>query len=461
MWLRKPPTQKEVMEPQVLVSVAEIRPYNGPLTLELTGLVVPFREITIISEVTGRVVEKAEEFRAGHFVKAGTVLMTVDQTDYDLEISRLEAELEQSSSSLAELEVEIRGAKELVQIAANDLQLQEADFQRKRDANAGFSQTELDQVQRSVLAAQNVLSTQSNRLSLLEQSRGRLLSSQTIRRTDLELARIRRNRCIITAPADGVIISESVELNGFVQPGAQIMVFEDTSRAEVRCNFRADQMAWLWRHAPEAAQEVADGGGQGAAYRIPRVPVRVLHGVGEESLEWSGTLDRYDGLGVDDRTKTIPCRVTVPQPIAVGARGSRALVRGMFVKLRIELPTEPLKLHNQHFVEFPAKGLLPSNSVWIYRDGRLWHQAVQVINTIQSAEGRRTIVELQGDGLQMTDRVVVTPVGVYTPDMVVKIQNGPSGADDGETSVAKERTTIEREKTRLTGGSTESTEPSK
>jgi multidrug efflux pump subunit AcrA (membrane-fusion protein) len=446
--LKKQPTQRAETKPTVLVSVEEVQAYSGPLSLELTGLVVPFREINIISEVTGRVVFKAEEFRAGRYVKAGTMLMKVDQTDYDLEIGRLEAELRQTSSSLEELEVEIAGAKELVENATQDFNLQENDFNNRLRNRAAFSQSELDQLERGVLAAKNAMITQTSRVNLLEQSRNRWASTQAVRRSDLEMAQIRRSRCIITAPADGVIISESVELNGFVQPGATILVFEDTSKAEVRCNLRQDQLDWLWQHAPQAADQVSDNaGGTEIAYRIPRVPVQIRHVSGSEQLEWSGVLDRFDGLGVDDRTKTIPTRISVEQPITLGSRGTRALVRGMFVKLRIELPAEPLRALNRFFVELPNRSLLPGNLVWVYRDGKLVMKRVDVVNTFESTNGRRIVVPLVGDGLLLTDQVVTTPVGTYTSKMVVEvIPNHPLNPDQQKSA---DRNTIDSEQARL------------
>lgn len=444
--LKKAPAQRAESGSSVLVSVEEVKAYTGPLTMELTGLVVPFREINIVSEVTGKVVFKSDEFRAGRYVKSGTVLMQVDQTDYDLEISRIDAEIKQTASSLEELEVEIAGAKELVEIAKNDLALQEADYIRKRDSNAGLSESELDQAKRGVLAAQNAVTTQTSRMNQLEQSRNRWTSTQAVRRADLEMAQIRKNRCVVTAPADGVIVSENVELNGFLQPGATIMTFEDTSRAEVRCNLRQDQLDWLWKHAPRAASEATDNAlGTEIAYRIPRVPVKVRYISGSEQIEWDGMLDRFDGLGIDQRTKTIPTRVVVEQPIAVSSRGNRALVRGMFVKLRVELPTEPLRELNQFFVELPNRSILPGNKVWVYRDNKLVVQRVEVVNTLETEHGRRAVVPLVGEGLLLTDQVVTTPVGTYTSSMTVKIL---SKTGNGEAS------SPEPEPTRLTSQST-------
>jgi multidrug efflux pump subunit AcrA (membrane-fusion protein) len=459
--LKKEPAQRAESTPSIMVSVEEVKPYNGPLSLELTGLVVPYREINIVSEVTGRVAFKADEFRAGRYVKAGTELMRVDQTDYDLEIGRLEAELKQTASSIAELEVEIDGAKDLVQNAKDDLELQKLDLDRKRNSGAGFSKTEVEQAQRAVLAAENAVSTQTIRLNLLEQSRNRWASTQAVRRADLEMAQIRRSRCVITAPADGVIVSENVEPNGYVQPGAAIMVFEDTSRAEVRCNLRQDQLDWLWKHAPQAASQASDNAlGSEIAYRIPRVPVQVRHNAGSEQLEWSGILDRFDGLGVDQQTKTIPARISVEQPIIMGSRGNRALVRGMFVKLRIELPTEPLRELNQYFVELPNRSILPGNVVWVYRDNRLMMQRVEVVNTMESDSGRRVVVPLVGQGLLLTDRVVTTPVGTYTANMEVKIVPDRTSVGETNTSVSETtRLTSQESRSREASADTVGSEP--
>ena len=142
-YFKKQPTKAEIAEPKILVSVDDIRPYSGPIHMDLTGLVVPFREISIVAEVTGRVTYKSEDFRPGRFVSAGTVLMKVDQTDYDLDIASLEADLDQSAAAINELEVEIKGISELVKLAASDLKLQESDLARKQDPRAGYSLGEL------------------------------------------------------------------------------------------------------------------------------------------------------------------------------------------------------------------------------------------------------------------------------------------------------------------------------
>lgn len=429
--LREAPKKKSDEVSAYEVRAVPIERYNGTIDMELTGIVVPYREIIISSQVSGRVIEKAEHFEAGNFVKRGTPLVKIDQTDYELEIVRLQADLDSADASIAEMEVELAGAKELLKIAESDSQVQLADFQRKRQAG-GFSQSELDQVRRSVLAAQTTVTNQQNRIALLEKSRDRLQSTKKLKQAQLEQANIQKDRCIVSAPADGVVVTENVELGSFVSIGTQLLVFEDTSRAEISCNLRPDQLDWLWNHTVNATSQSAET----SPYRIPEVDVAIFHDTSQGEIQWEGVLERYDGIGVDERTKTVPCVIAVKNPIAPTPTGPKALMRGMFVKLKIELPTEPLKQKNKFFASIPSRSLLAGNVVWMVRNNALVSQQVSVVDRIDSedADSRAIIIELAGEGIQDDDQVVVSPVGNVPADKELLVL-GPDEQRDASGNV--------------------------
>ena len=430
--LKKAPQKKKDPDPAIYVTAEAILRYDKEIDLELTGLVVPFREINMVSEVTGKVAFKSTEFESGRFVKEGTVLLRVDDIDYKLDIARLEADLAQSTSALKELDVEIEGTKSLIEIAKDDLQLQEKDYARKKNSGGGFSASEVDQLQRSVLAAATALSNQENKERLLEQSRSRLENSVKLKQSQLEQSTIQKTRCIITAPIDGVVVTENVEQDGYVQPGMQILTFEDTSKAEIRCNLRPDQLEWLWNHSIDVSTTEANR----SPYRIPRVPVTITQETGQGVLKWYGILDRYDGIGVDERTKTIPCRIRVDNPIAASPIGPRALVRGMFVKLRVELPTEPLRQKNKFFAKIRTTGLLAGNTINVLRDQKVTSVPVSIVDRLEQDGRSYVIIELAGEGIQDGDKVVTSPMGSYSSDAPVKLLDSkpnPSATVDSIT----------------------------
>ena len=98
--------------------------------IDVDGLVVPFREILLTSEVAGTVKKKNLLCRAGRFVKAGTPLIELDPADYQLELRRLQQELRQAEVSLEEIDVQIENLKELAELVARSRDLQSREVRR-------------------------------------------------------------------------------------------------------------------------------------------------------------------------------------------------------------------------------------------------------------------------------------------------------------------------------------------
>lgn len=405
---------------EITITAQEVQRYQGDIGIEVSGLVVPFREMTIASEVTGRVIKKTEACRPGRFVKAGEILVVVDQKDYKLEVERIQASLAQAESSVLENKKEVDGAKQLADIAQKEYELQQKDYLRKENSGGAFSASEMNQLRRQVLSAQSAAANQKNRLDVLLQSRSRIENSLQLQRVQLEQANIKLKRCVIQAPVDGVVVTEDVEENGFVQQGATVIKFEDTSKAEIRCNLRPKQLQWLRENA---APEKLTQRDIYSAYRIPKVPVKVRVKNDQEQLTWMGTLDRYDGIGVDEKTKTIPCRIVVPKPVIAGNAGPKALVRGMFVKIDIDFPTVPMAARNQYFTSIPSKGLLPGKQIRFVKDGKLVARKVSVVDNIMESGEEHIVIRLSGEGIQLGDWAVVSPVGNVNATTTIKIRD--------------------------------------
>ena len=72
---QEPPTLREVETPTATMvrAVEAVRETSG-LVIELDGVVVPLREVTLAAEVPGLVLRKAEACKAGRFVTEGTLL---------------------------------------------------------------------------------------------------------------------------------------------------------------------------------------------------------------------------------------------------------------------------------------------------------------------------------------------------------------------------------------------------
>jgi hypothetical protein len=88
----------------------------------------------------------------------------------------------------------------------------------------------------------------------------------------------------------------------------------------------------------------------------------------EVGYQWQGQLSRYEGIGLDSQSRTIPIRIRVDSPQEVFQNGARiyekssgglpALVRGMFVECSIHT-NPPINT-----VLIPKLALKPGNLIW-------------------------------------------------------------------------------------------------
>ena len=415
----KPPrATAATLIPSVETVAAQL--HEGGLTIHVDGVVVPFREIKVAAEVDGRVVVKAVECRAGRYVKAGTSLIQIDPRDYELEIRRLTKEAHQADGLIKELDVELATTGQLVELAEEDWKLQKKELLRTESLAASrvITDSDIDQERRDELASRNALLKLGSEQRLLDTRRNRLMTARDLASVALEKAELAFSRSSIVAPTDGVLIEDSVEQGDYVRRGETLFAIEDTSATEVRCKLRMDQLRWIWRRKPAADAAISENAAQD--YEIPRTAVRVIYSLDGAEYSWEGSLYRYDGLGVDERTRTVPCRVIVTNPrdvtilssseVDLFASGPPALVRGMYVT--VEVMVDP----QLRIVSIPERAVHPGDMVRCVTEDKIELRRVRVVSVQRDCV---MIVEQPGH-FAVGDRVVVSPIADARNGMQVR-----------------------------------------
>lgn len=156
-------------------------------TVQMTGSLVPQRELTIAAEVTGRI--ESLERREGQAVAQGDLLATID-------VRALRNQLEQQEATAA------------ATLAQLDL------------ARAQLART--DSLVRRGIASATTLETETAAVAQLEATYAALQRQVETARDDLSKARI-------VAPFDGFVSSRSVNVGTFVSPGVEMLGLVDIS----------------------------------------------------------------------------------------------------------------------------------------------------------------------------------------------------------------------------------------
>ncbi|QDV44282.1 Toluene efflux pump periplasmic linker protein TtgA precursor [Stieleria neptunia] len=340
------------------------------LELVIDGTVVPFREARVASEVAGTVIEKSANCEAGSIVTQGEVLMRIDPQDYELEVERLKNQRDREYRAISENDQEIANTQRSIEIAREDVKLQQKEVDRQAALKTFASQAEVDKARSALLQANQQLVTWENQLDLLRSRRLRLEAAEQLAATQLRAAEVNLKRCTIVAPISGVIVSEQADVNSFVNRGATLVTIEDTEKVEVAASMRMDQLHWVLDQKRRSDQEPT---GQSAGYDLPATEAIIEYEVaGREGTvhRWNGTLVSYDGIGIDPNTRTVPVRLLVDDPTHyIDEKGrekiadrTNALLRGMFVRVRLQLRPQ------SELVVIPAKALRPGNRVWKFHE---------------------------------------------------------------------------------------------
>ena len=412
------------------VDTQKVEKYERPLTIRVDGLAVPYREIEVAAEVAGRIASKDLQCRAGRFVERGRPLMQVDSSRYDLEVRRLEILVDRETDSLNEKMIELENVSALISLAENELKLHQDDLARVRGLQkvGAATQAALDEASRVVLRGRNALVVLQNRKRLSAKQKDGLENAVKVARRQLELAQLDVQLTHLSAPVDGVIVRDLVEQGSFVQKGTPLYVIEDVSQVDVLCSLRMEDLYWLWQQEGRNSADSPPSAGI-QKYELPETDVSVVYSIGGQKYRWRGRLSRYDGIGLDEKTRTVRCRVSVSDPTSgevvdsqdgqsstpldslASVSGPPALVRGMFVGVLIETTprTELLKV--------PEQAIYPGNVVWtVGADGWLQRRPVK----IAALDGDWAIVDAARSEITVSDWVVTSPISTETTSTVVR-----------------------------------------
>lgn len=200
----------------VPVDIVVLRSVDLPRTIEARGFLRGIDEITVHSEVTGRVVSCPAV--DGDRVEAGDILLVVDDTFYQLALRRAEAELKRAQSSLAEASAGVTQAEAQSESARAVLDNRGQEYARieKLLASDNASQIEYDRMAVALRTAQaDDDAARAARSRVVDQ---RSLAEATVESTEAALgeAKAHLERCVVRSPISGRVDRFFVDTGEYV-----------------------------------------------------------------------------------------------------------------------------------------------------------------------------------------------------------------------------------------------------
>lgn len=252
---REEPQKQPRQETGFLVETARLDPQSLTVKVNSQGLLTPKRSISLVAEVSGRVVEISDQFVIGGQFKQGDVLLQIEPDDYRVAVSRAEANLASARASL-------------------DLEKAKAE-QAEKDWQSFGKQ-----------------SKPSDLLLNIPQLKGAQAAVDAAK-ADLQKAQRDLSKTTIKAPFDGTVMAKQVDIGQFINVSGQLGRLAGTDMAEVRLPLTARNLDQLQltddkRLPLPVVLSLVDGGDVGRAQLVRLEPEKdpqtlVTYGVVEIS----------------------------------------------------------------------------------------------------------------------------------------------------------------------------------
>ena len=223
----------------------------GDLTQSVvaSGRVMTPQRISIAAETTGRV--NAIPVLEGQTVKRGQLLIQLNDLDERASMAQATAAVSQAEAKLRQLhEVALPAASQALKQAQTNAEQAKKQYERTRELQARgfFSQAQLDDAKRNydVIASQVSaarLQVKSNQPAGSDLAVAAAAVAQA--NASLRLAQVKLNEDAILAPADGTLISRSVEPGDIVQAGKELMVLAANGETQILVQLDEKNLAKL------------------------------------------------------------------------------------------------------------------------------------------------------------------------------------------------------------------------
>ncbi len=344
---RPMPEQLTVSETTSAIRAMTVVKESLRLKIRSEGTVTPKTQTNVIPEIKGRVTWISPNLVVGGYFQAGDLLVTIDAADYEARTGLAQAQLLRA----------------------------EAELEHKR--------FELQRLQ--TLIKDNLVS-QSN---LENAARAHKIAKANVIESKINLAQAERDlsRTKITAPFEGMVRSESIDIGQFVQQGAPIASIYASDAVEVRLPIVNAQLAYL---DPANLQ-------RGELDPATAPMIRLTARYAGTSFVWRGQLARTEGE-IDAQSRMITAVARVRQdnqspdvpPLQVGAFVA-AEIEGQYLNDIVRLPRAALRPNSQVLIidgdnrlRFRAVNLLRLENDFVLIDSGLESGEVVNLSPIQT-----------------------------------------------------------------------------
>lgn len=246
----KPKVDKSELQSQpIRVQVMRVEPVEVARQWRGYGVAQPKQggARDVPARVGATVTHIPENIEVGRVVKANQIIAELDKTDFNNALTAAQKRIAQADASLAQIDTEEERLTERLALEEQSTELAQADYNRQaeRFKIGSATQTDLDRVERTLIAAKGAALITRQSIDLIPSRRAGLQAQQAAATADRDTAQSNLDRTTIKSPIDGIIESLDVDEDENLTPGARVARIVDPRLLEVPLKFPASARSYI------------------------------------------------------------------------------------------------------------------------------------------------------------------------------------------------------------------------
>jgi multidrug efflux pump subunit AcrA (membrane-fusion protein) len=335
------------------------------------GVIKPDMTLAAKAEVSGRITYIHPQLKKGEIFSQGTLLLTIDDKDYLLQLKQAQADLLVNKANLQEMTLSIENNELELSLALEKLQVRDSEYARmfKLSQTGVVSKSSLNGEKQNLLKQKQEVLQLKNKKALLPSTLAVMKAQLEISKANLEKSERDLARTQVTMPFDGRISEVYTELNQYVTAGGlssagQLFDAFTLNKVIINAQFPVEQFrlfaqnfnrqAFVSNENTPDMKDVLQSLGLSVLVKDPS-------GLFEA---WPATVERFSD-NLDAKSRTVGIMVSVSDSYKKVLPGTRPpLLEGMYMKVILAgKPKEMLilprfTLHNKQVFTIDDKNLL-------------------------------------------------------------------------------------------------------
>ncbi|MCW8933787.1 MAG: efflux RND transporter periplasmic adaptor subunit [Gammaproteobacteria bacterium] len=350
LYVFKPEAEKKISKeehPLAEYVVANIEPVAVPVFSQ--GSVTAKTYIKLVAQVSGRITHMEKLKINGGFFKKGDLLLSIDDTDYRLAMSRAKAIVAAAQQQLVRVETE-----------------------------AGQARYDLQQIGRDP--------SKSTAYALREPQLAEAKANLQAAKADLEIARLQMQRTNVTAPFDGRVVNKQVDIGQFVSSGTLLADIYSTESVIVRLPLSLQKTKLLGIKLRNNEHLVND------------IKINLIAESATRKYQWKASLSHTEGeLDARNRLLYLVAEVESPYEEDDLLTDRPPLTPGMFVKAE-------LTGIDKDIIKLPRKALRYGEQIWLLDElNQLQKRQVEILSK------DRKYVYIKS-GIQQGEKIIINAI---------------------------------------------------